>query len=115
VHVQPRAAELVLVDIRGSGTDADPGRGVQPAVLVGKGAAGATARSSGDDERKRDQGEEGTRERTEKVMIGWMYAWGCTGVTQKPATSRLYTVGTAMFRIYWLGNRPGMNELERGK
>jgi hypothetical protein len=48
-------------------------------------------------------------------MIGWMYAWGCTGVTQKPATSRLYTVGTAMFRIYWLGNRPGMNELERGK
>jgi hypothetical protein len=43
-------------------TDADPGRRVHHAVLVGKGPASATARSSGDGGRERDQGEEGARE-----------------------------------------------------
>jgi hypothetical protein len=62
VQVQPRAAELVLVDIRVGDTDADPGRRVHHAVLVGKEPARATARSSGDDRRERDQGEEDARE-----------------------------------------------------
>jgi hypothetical protein len=57
-----RAAELVLDDVRGSNTDADPGCHIQHAVLVDKGAARATARSSGDDGCEREEGEEGARE-----------------------------------------------------
>jgi hypothetical protein len=78
MQVQPRAAELVLVDIRGCDTDADPGCRVQHSVLVGKGAERATARSSGDDGRERDQGEEDAREGGEghgKAGCVWV-AWG---------------------------------------
>jgi hypothetical protein len=78
MQVQPRAAELVLVDIRGYDTDADPGCRVQHPVLVGKGAERATTRSSGDDGGESDQGEEDAREDGEghgKAGCVWV-AWG---------------------------------------
>jgi hypothetical protein len=81
MQVQLRAAELVLVDIRMCDTDADPGPRVHHAVLVGKGPASATARSSGDDGRERDQGEEDAREDGEghgEAGCVWV-AWGVLG------------------------------------
>jgi hypothetical protein len=62
MQVQPQAAGLVLVDVCGRNTDANPGRKVQYTVLVGKEAVRATARSRSNNGRKRDQDEEDARE-----------------------------------------------------